>query len=134
MTSSNSLLGSISPYVGHAPLAARIESMGLLSIQEKDALISDIAAILDGERRRAVFDIMKLNDLSQCFMPSPVDYEDNAGYQRACDSSRRLFQSFGLFQVLLDGSLIDHNMLHRPLLSDGSYYSKVESGPSVMEA
>jgi hypothetical protein len=120
--------------MGHNALASRLESMHLLARKERDLLVSDLADILSGSHRRVVFDVMGINTLNQFFMPSPRDYDDNSEYQRARENSVRFFQNLGLFEVSVEGRLIDYNHLHRPLTKSDTYYSKAESGPAVIDA
>lgn len=134
MVSTTSTSINAVPYAGHRILASRLESLNLLTLKERDALIRDLADILDSERRRAVFDVMTVSHLSQFFMPSPREYEDFFEFKRAADESRRLFRNLGLFEARDDGSLLDYNHFHRPLTEDGSFYSKAEDGPSVVTA
>lgn len=122
------------PYTGHRVLASRLESLNLLTLQEREALVNDLADILDSERRRAVFDVMDISSLSQFFMPSPRDYNNFFDFKRAAEASRRLFRNLGLFEVRSDGSILDYNHFYRPLAKDGSFYSKVENGPSIVDA
>lgn len=133
MNLSASVSSHVTPYMGHGALLSRLEAMHMLTRKERDALVNDLADILAGERRRVIFDVMDISILSQFFMPSFMDYDDLFEFQRACEGSRRLFQNFGLFEVCNDGRLLDHNMRYRPLLDDGSYYSKVEDGPAVID-
>lgn len=134
MLSSTPVQSHVTPYMGHDALAYRVNSMNLLTRRERDILVKDIADILTGEYRRAIFDVMWINHLNEFFMPSPRDYEDDAEYQRARENSIRFFNNLGLFEVSVEGRLLDHNELHRPLTNAGTYYSKTSTGPAVLDA
>lgn len=134
MLSSSPTQHMVTPYMGHASLAARLEEMNLLTRRERDALVRDLADILEGNYRRAVFDVMWINTLNQFFMPSPREYDNNDEYQKAREHSTRFFNNLGLFQVSVEGRLLDYNDYHRPLTSAGTYFSKDVPGPAVIDA
>jgi hypothetical protein len=108
--------------------------MTLLSREQHDALVSEVATLLAGPERAAVFEALTISTLSQFLMPSPREYENFFAFRRACSETHRLFENMGIFEVTGDGRIIDHNDLHRPLTKDGAYYSKSPDGPAVLEA
>lgn len=113
---------------------SRLASMSLLSRKQHDALVSEIATLLAGPDRSAVFEVLTISSLSQFLMPSPREYENFFEFRMACSETHRLFENMGIFEVAEDGKIIDHNGLHRPLTKDGAYYSKFPDGPAVLEA
>ena len=113
---------------------SRLASLSLLSQKEHDALVSEIATLLDSNLRSEVFKSLTISTLSQFHVPSPREYDDFFVFRRAYSESLRLFEKLGLFEVLGDGKIIDRNDFHSPLTKDGAYYSKLPDGPSVLGA
>lgn len=101
---------------------ARLSSILLLSNKERDALVTEIANLLDSPDRAEVLEALSVADIHHFVPPAPRDYEFYGEFQKACNEIRRLYNSLGIVQVSPDGKLIDRNTLHRPLTAEGNYY------------